>query len=63
MFTPRFSRRFIFHTLAVAELVLFAAIAFPVFAQETWFRLAEMLPSWLTSGWRRYGLRPVLTHV
>jgi hypothetical protein len=34
MFTPRFSRRFMFHTLAVAGLVLFAAIAFPVFAQK-----------------------------
>ena len=34
MFTPRFSRRFIFHTLAVAALVLFAAIAFPAFAQK-----------------------------
>lgn len=34
MLTPRCSRRFIFHTLAVAALVLFAAIAFPVFAQK-----------------------------
>ena len=34
MLTPRFSRRSIFHTLAVAALALFAAIAFPVFAQK-----------------------------
>lgn len=34
MLTPRFSRRFIFHTLAVAALVLSAAIVFPLFAQK-----------------------------
>lgn len=34
MLTPRFSRRLIFHTLAVAALVLFAAIACAVFAQK-----------------------------
>jgi hypothetical protein len=34
MLTPRFPRRFIFHTLAVAALMLFAAIAIPVFAQK-----------------------------
>jgi len=34
MLTPRFSRRFIFHTLAFTGLVLFAAIAFPVTAQK-----------------------------
>jgi hypothetical protein len=34
MLTPRFSRRRIFHILAVAALVLLAAIAFPAFAQK-----------------------------